>query len=158
LITQLVGRAGRSGIGGKAVLQTYNPDNEILRLAAKQDYEKFSQSALEFRRMLRFPPYCDVVLLTLTSVDERELFSAAKVLTDKINENRAGEFSSLPMELYGPFEAPVYKVENKYRMRMVVKCVLNRAQRSFFSKIMNEFSSANAKGLSLSVDFNPSNL
>jgi len=158
MLTQVIGRAGRAKKAGEAIIQTNNPDNDCIRLACEQDYEKFSQSALEFRRMLRFPPYCDVVLLTLTSVDERELFSAAKVLTDKINENRAGEFSSLPMELYGPFEAPVYKVENKYRMRMVVKCVLNRAQRSFFSKIMNEFSSANAKGLSLSVDFNPSNL
>ncbi len=158
MLTQVIGRAGRSKRAGEAIIQTNNPDNDCIKLACEQDYEKFFSQALELRRMLRFPPYCDMVLMTLTSPDEQELFKASKLLSDKIKEYREGEYSSLPIETYGPFEAPVYKIENKYRMRMVIKCVLNKQSRSFFSKLMNHFSGAGVKGLSLSVDFNPSNL
>ncbi len=158
MLTQVIGRAGRAKKAGEAIIQTNNPDNDCIKLACEQSYEKFFAHALELRRLLRFPPYCDIVLMTLTSGDEKELFRASKLLTEKMRECREGEFASVPIELYGPFEAPVYKVENRYRMRMVAKCVLNRASRKLFSKIMNEFSGAGVKGLSLSVDFNPTNL
>lgn len=158
MLTQVIGRAGRAKKAGEAVIQTNNPDNDCIRLSCEQNYEKFFAGALELRRLLRFPPYCDIALLTLTSTDEKELFSASKVLYEKLKKMTEGEFSSLPLELYGPFEAPVYKVENRYRMRMVVKCVLNKESRRLFSKLMNEFSGSGAKGISLSVDLNPTNL
>ena len=96
--------------------------------------------------------------MTLTAIDEKELFKASRLLSQKINECRDGAYGDVPMELYGPFEAPVYKVENKYRMRMVAKCVLNRRARGLFASVQTTFSSANLKGLSLSIDFNPTNL
>jgi len=158
MLTQVIGRAGRAKKAGEAVIQTNNPDNDCIKLSCEQNYEKFFSGALELRKLLRFPPYCDIALLTLTSVDEKELFSASRVLYEKLKKMTEGEFSSLPLELYGPFEAPVYKVENRYRMRMVIKCVLNKESRRLFSKLMNEFSGSGAKGISLSVDLNPTNL
>jgi primosomal protein N' (replication factor Y) len=68
------------------------------------------------------------------------------------------EYKELPMIVFGPFEAPVYKVENKYRMRMILKCRLNKRSRAMLSEIMIKFSKANVKGLLLSVDLNPSNI
>ena len=62
------------------------------------------------------------------------------------------------MIVFGPFEAPVYKVENKYRMRMILKCRLNKRSREMLSEIMIKFSKAGVRGLSLSVDLNPSTL
>ncbi len=158
MLTQVIGRAGRAKKAGEAVIQTNNPDNDCIKLACEQNYEKFFAGAIELRRLLRFPPYCDIALLTLTSADEKELFAASRVLYDKLKKMTEGEFASLPLELYGPFEAPVYKVENRYRMRMVVKCVLNKESRRLFSKLMNEFSGSGAKGINLSVDLNPTNL
>lgn len=158
MITQVIGRAGRSKKAGEAVIQTNNPENECIKLACAQDYEGFFGSAVALRRALRFPPFCDIALMTLASVDEKELFRASKILSERIKEFREGDFRDIPMEVYGPFEAPVYKVENRYRMRMVVKCVLNKTSRRLFSAILSEFSGSGAKGLSLSIDFNPSNL
>ena len=86
------------------------------------------------------------------------LQTVRKALSEKLKSACSGAYSGLPIELYGPFEAPVYKVENKYRMRMVAKCVLNKQSRALFSSVLAEFSQAGVKGLSLSVDFNPSNL
>jgi primosomal protein N' (replication factor Y) len=158
MLTQVIGRAGRSKKAGEAIIQTVNPDNDCIKLACKQDYESFYNGAITLRKMLKFPPFCDIALFTLSASDEKELMVASKLLSDTVKAECQGAYSGIPIELFGPFEAPVYKVENKYRMRMVVKCVLNRESRALFSSVISKFSQGAAKGLTLSVDLNPSNL
>lgn len=158
MLTQVIGRAGRAAKAGTAVIQTNNPDNECIRLACAQDYPTFYQSEIKLRKLLVFPPFCDIVLMTLTSSDEKELAKASVKLSDTVCECMKGEFSDLPLVVYGPFEAPVYKVEGKYRMRMVIKCKNNKRLRSMLSGILTKFSGAGVGGLSLSIDINPTNL
>lgn len=158
MLTQVIGRAGRSEKNGVAIIQTNNPDNECIRLACAQDYESFYTQEIKLRRMLVFPPYCDIALLTLVSSLEKELLRASALLSQKLSELVKGDFADVPLVVFGPFEAPVYKVENRYRMRMVIKCVLNRRSRALFDLLLADFSRSGVKGLTLSVDFNPSNL
>ena len=158
MITQVVGRAGRAEKTGEAIIQTNNPEHECIKLACSQDYETFYQSEIKLRKLLVFPPFCDIAMLTLTSADERELLAASATLSKMIRKLSEEEYSDVPMLFFGPFEAPVYKVENKYRMRMIAKCKLNRRSRLFFSDILKKFSREGAKKISLSIDFNPSNL
>ncbi len=158
MLTQVIGRAGRGDKPGVAIIQTVNPDNECIRLACAQDYDTFYQKEIRLRKLLSFPPFCDIATLTLTSPDEQELIKASGILAAKLNEKLRGEYRELPTVVFGPFEAPVYKVENRYRMRMVIKCRLNRKCRKMFSELLSEFSRSGAKGLTLSADFNPSNL
>ena len=108
------------------------------------------------RKALVFPPFCDIALLTLTSPDENELCKASSILSERWKTRLSEEYSDVPVVSFGPFEAPVYKVENKYRMRMVVKCRLNRRSRALFSELLSEFSKSSIRGLTLSIDFNPS--
>ena len=158
MLTQVIGRAGRSEKRGEAVIQTNNPDHECIRLACAQDFEKFYNNEIRLRKALVFPPFCDIALLTLSSADEPELLRASAKLSSSLDEKLSDTYTDVPVVKYGPFEAPVYKVEGKYRMRMVIKCRLNKRCRAMFSEILSEFSRAGAKGLSLSVDFNPSTL
>ncbi|MBQ9112854.1 MAG: primosomal protein N' [Clostridia bacterium] len=158
MLTQVIGRAGRGSKPGIAVIQTNNPDNECIKFACAQDYKAFYESEIRLRKLLVFPPFCDIALLTLTSPDEKELVKASAMLSDKITGYMKGEYSDLPLMVYGPFEAPVYKVENKYRMRMVIKCRANKRCRAMLSEILKFFSGSGAHGLSLSVDINPTNL
>ena len=158
MLTQVIGRAGRGEKEGVAIIQTSNPDHECIRLACAQDYDSFYKNEIRLRRQLRFPPFCDIALMTLTSSSEKELLKASTILSKKFSELVKNEYSDIPLIAYGPFEASVYKVENKYRMRMVVKCRLNKRSRSLFSALLKEFSGSGAKGLTLSIDFNPSNL
>ncbi len=158
MLTQVIGRAGRANKAGEAIIQTSNPDNECIRLASAQDYESFYNNEIRLRRELQFPPFCDIALLNLTSPSEKELFKASKILSEKVATLIKDEFSDIPIITFGPFEAPVYKVENKYRMRMVIKCRLNKRSRAMFDLILKDFSKSGAKHLILSVDFNPSNL
>ena len=158
MLTQVIGRAGRAEKEGEAIIQTNNPDNDCIRLACEQNFEKFYQNEIRLRKQLKFPPFCDIALLSLSSTDEKELFKASKILSEKFSELVLKEYSDIPLLTFGPFEAPVYKVDNKYRMRMVIKCKLNKRSRAMFSELLKDFSRSGAKGLTLSIDFNPSTL
>jgi len=153
LLTQVIGRAGRAKDEGIAVIQTYSPTNEIIKLATAQDYDSFYKGEIAIRRELTYPPFCDMVALTLTSEDEAELFRASSHLSDVIVGKVSGEYSKLPFTVYGPFEADIYKVNEKYRMRMVVKCRLSHETRRLFHEVLCEFSTVRA--VTLSIDLNP---
>lgn len=158
MLTQVIGRAGRASKSGVAVIQTNNPDNECIRLACAQDYGAFYESEIKLRKLLVFPPFCDIALLTLTCHDEKELLKAATMLSEKLSEYMRGEYADIPLMVYGPFEAPVYKVDGKYRMRTVIKCRINKRSREMLSALTIHFSSSQRRTLSLSVDINPTNL
>ena len=83
--------------------------------------------------------------------------AAAEALAKQVKE-LSKEYSDVPTVTFGPFEAAVYKVDGRYRMRMIVKCVLNRRSREMFSKILAKNSAAGAKKPALAIDFNPTNL
>jgi len=152
LLTQVIGRAGRAGDEGIAVIQTYAPKNEVIRLACLQDFEKFYEGEIALRRELSYPPFCDIVELTLTSADEGELSREAARLSETLLEKLRGEYGKQPFIVFGPFEAQVYKINEKYRMRMVVKCRLNKLSRSLFHELLCEFSLS--RKVTLSIDFN----
>ena len=153
LLTQVIGRAGRAAVGGIAVIQTYAPKNETIRLACEQDYDKFYEGEIAIRRELAYPPFCDMVTLTLTSEEEHALFEEAKRLSDTVLKELSGDLGKLPFVVYGPFEAQVYKMNEKYRMRMVIKCRLNSVTRQLFHRLLCEFSLS--RKATLAVDLNP---
>ncbi len=160
LITQVIGRAGRGNKKGIAVIQTYNPEHEILQYAAKQDYRAFYQSAIVLRRSMVFPPFCDIVLVTFSSEEEVEVMNTATAFAQRLGESiaAAGPFSDVKLAVFGPFEAQIYKLNEKFRMRMVIKCRMNKRSRGLFYQLMMEFSERCGSRVQLSIDVNPSNL
>ena len=153
LLTQVIGRAGRSK-KGVAVIQTYAPKNEIIRLACLQDYEKFYDGEIDIRRELLYPPFCDIATVTVTGENEREVMVEAKRLSDSLIERLKADGGKNPFIVFGPFEASVYKVNEKYRMRTVLKCRLNRETRAMMSSLLSDFTK-NARDIAVSVDLNP---
>ena len=163
LITQVTGRAGRSDKKGCAVIQTYNPEHEILRYASMQNYVDFYNNEILLRRSYVFPPFCDVLLINLSSASENELLkgcvflnSTIKDMADKI-ENME-EKSSLALNVFGPFEASVYKVNDKYRMQFVVKCKNNSVTRMFFAKIYALCERQFGGKIQITLDMNSNNI
>ena len=153
LLTQVIGRAGRASDEGVAVIQTFQPTNETIRLACRQDYDRFYEGEIALRRELSYPPFCDMVQLTLTADDEATLSRASISLSDTVKRKLDGEYGRLPFIVYGPFEAQVYKLNEKYRMRMMVKCKLNQDSRRMFSELLSEF--AKERDVTLAIDLNP---
>jgi len=159
LITQVVGRAGRAQLGGTAIVQTFKPDNESLLLACRGDYEEFYESEIKLRESYLWPPFCDIVTLTLTAKDEDALTRASEKLSRSFGDYINGEYKDVKVIAFGPFEAPIYKISDKYRLRMVVKCRLSSRARALFSRLLCDFGEGGGKlGVSLSADFNPSGI
>ena len=155
MLTQVIGRAGRAKDKGIAIIQTNSPNDQTILLASQQDYDAFYQNEIQIRRAYEFPPFCDIAVLTLSSVNELLLTKGAEHMVKRLEE----EMRTLgaPVKAYGPFEAPIYKSNGKYRKRIIIKCRLNNKLREVFSKIYIEFTKSNDKN-HLSIDFNPSNI
>ena len=158
MLTQVIGRAGRSEKRGVAVIQTNNPDNDTIKLACAQDYEAFYESEIRLRKLLVFPPYCDIALINISCGDEKQAVIAAAKLRREIDRYHNLEFKDVQLMIFGPFESPVYKAEGKYRMRIVIKCRLNKRTREFFSTLLCEFGRNNKSRAVMSVNFNPTSL
>lgn len=158
MLTQVIGRAGRSDKCGMAIIQTNNPDNDVIKLSCSQDYEKFYDNEIRLRKLLVFPPYCDIALLTVTSSDEKKTFMNSKRLREEIDVMLKGAFKDVSMIVFGPFEAPIYKLDEKYRMRMVLKCRLNRRSREMLDELLVKFGKEGSSLPTLTVDLNPSGL
>ena len=158
MLAQVIGRAGRSEKSGRALIQTMNPDHDVIRLACEQDYKTFFENEIQTRKLLSYPPFCDIVLLTLSGIVENAVMKDSKLLSDMIKDNINGKYRDVPIVCYGPFEAPVYKLDGKYRMRIIIKTRLNKTSREMFSEIYKSFGKRKKNEPMLSVDFNPSSL
>ena len=158
MLTQVIGRAGRSEKNGVAIIQTNNPDNDTIKLACAQNYEGFYNSEIRLRKLLTFPPYCDIALVSIVSPDERQVLALSAKLSEQIEKFVEEAYADVPIEVFGPFEAPVYKVEEKFRMRMVIKCRLNRRCLQMFDELLKIFGKDGKDKTTVGVDFNPTGL
>ena len=137
-------------------MQTTNPGSDVIKAAAVQDFPAFYEREIALRRVSQFPPFCDIVMISVSSADETVLARASVALSETVKKKLSGEFSDVIATVYGPHEAPVYKVQNEFRMRLVVKCRLTARSRAFFASIADEF--ADNRRVTLSMDFNPSGM
>ncbi len=157
LITQVLGRAGRGNKPGRAVIQTYVPDNQTLLLSAKQDYESFYNDEIKLRKAAVYPPFCDMVSFVFSGSEEDKVKNLAENFGTRLDFLAKTEFSSVRLIVFGPFEAVVYRINGKYRLRFIIKCRTDKLTRELLKKLYAEFS-ATDDGVTVSVDINPSSL
>lgn len=158
LLTQVTGRAGRADKKGLSLIQTYTPENATLLYAKSQDYISFYQNEIKLRKNYLFPPFCDIVLLELSSGDENELLKSCVRLNSRFIEMLKSDYPDIKLQLYGPFEAPRYKLKEKYYMRLIIKCRMDKRCRRIFSDIYTEFEKNSNRKVMLSIDVNPNSL
>ena len=139
LMTQVVGRAGRSEKKGRAVIQTMNPYNETIELCMTQDYTAFYDSEIALRKALIFPPFCSVGAFYITSEKESELEKASEFINSFMTQALCQDYKDVKIIAYGPFEAVPYKLKNTYRMKLVVKFKNNKRTRLLFKNVLQEF-------------------
>ena len=120
LLTQAAGRAGRGDKPGRVVLQTYDPENEIITLAAKQDYETFAGHELAMRKELLYPPYGEILKVTVVDKEEKKAWELADEMAQFLR-GRYGAEHWERTEIMGPFPSGVAKVRDLYRINIVVK-------------------------------------
>jgi len=139
LLTQVIGRAGRGRHEGLALVQTMNPQNEIIRLAARQDYPAFFANEIRMRRAMVYPPYCDLCLLGVVGENEQLVKTGAKYLLELLRKRTKKEFAGEKLIVLGPMPARISRVNQKYRWRLLIKCNNNARFRALAAKILIEF-------------------
>jgi primosomal protein N' (replication factor Y) len=125
LLTQVSGRSGRGEKAGEVVVQTYQPDHYSVQAAAAQDYDAFYRREIEIRRELSYPPFSQLVNLTVTSPDAAEAARRAEALAGELRERAGGKL--LPngeggaASVLGPAPAPIARLRGRYRWHVLVK-------------------------------------
>lgn len=158
LLTQVIGRSGRAETAGKAYIQTMLPDNEIIALAAKQDFEHFYKTESVIRKSLLYPPYCEMCVLTFVSDSLNRSMSGAGDFRQMLVEAVGERYQDVTLELMEPVRPRLGKINNKYRTEITVKCRNNKRFRELIAETLTAFmKSSREANVSVSVDINPLN-
>ena len=154
LITQVVGRSGRGEKPGRAVIQTFTPNNETIQQASGQDYEDFFRSEIELRHLQNIPPFCDLLSVTASGTDESSVISACRSIRTRLEQTTAHRED---VAILGPAPLPVVKVNNRFRYRVNICCRADKEIRDLIAGIVIESSTdKNYKGVSVFADNDPS--
>lgn len=140
LLTQVVGRSGRGTAKGRAIIQTYTPENPIISLAARQDYDAFYEAEIGVRKAMLYPPFASICMIGFVGENARLTQNAAFTFTKRMTELASKEYSDLPLRVLGPSQAAVFKVSNKYRYKLILKCRNNTRFREMLGRMLTEFS------------------
>ena len=140
LLTQVVGRAGRGKYPGRAIIQTFSPENPVLHFAMNQDYFGFYEQEIAFRQALLYPPFADLLIVGFVGVQERSVKAGAEAFLQMLSELAGREYAELPLRVLRPSPAAVARVGGKYRYKLIVKCRNNRRFREMTSRLLTSFS------------------
>ena len=154
LITQVVGRSGRFEKPGRAVIQTFTPENETIRQAARQDYESFYRAEIEPRRLQALPPFTELLCITMSGREESLVLGCAAKARDELLDATRSESG---VRVLGPAPLSVLRVNNNYRYRVTLCAPPGRGLRRFVADIVARYSSDKQfRGVSVYADTNPS--
>lgn len=159
LLTQVVGRAGRGKAKGKAIIQTLTPENEIIRQASNQDYDTFFENEITMRKMMTYPPFCDLCVIGFSGEDENKVRMVSRLFFSKFRELASTEYKKQKVIVLGPLQPRLAKISNKFRYRMIIKCKNSPEFRELISRLLIEFGKdAKFGDINVFADINPESI
>ena len=156
MLTQVVGRAGRGDAPGRAIIQTLAPDHEVIRLAAKQDYDGFYNLEIGLRRLQWVPPFGDLITVTFMGQEETAVLRGAAKFRDSLIEClRQPAYGAEHCTVLGPAPCPVPKINYNFRYRLTLRCSQSKALRLLLAHLLREFAKDKLnRGVSAFADVN----
>ncbi len=152
LLTQVAGRSGRADEKGKVVLQTFDPENEVLRFATSYDYEGFYENEISLRSAMAFPPFSKIVRVLISGEDDKKALEALREVyyaLKEIYERNAEKFL-----FFDKMRAPIKRIQNKYRYQVLMRL----SDPSILAEIYAACADVQGRGILVSVEENPANL
>ncbi|MGF7057287.1 primosomal protein N' [Brassicibacter mesophilus] len=159
LLTQVGGRAGRGEAEGKVILQTYEPDHYSIMTAKSHDYESFYNKEIVLRKAFEYPPFTNIINIIVYNKDEKKAYDSSKIISHELKKQIAIAFGESKInKVIGPNEAPIYKIKDRYRRQILIKCDGNEF--SLIKDIVYRVCILNKKKLQsketkISIDINP---
>jgi primosomal protein N' (replication factor Y) len=157
LLTQVVGRAGRGSKSGRALIQTYTPDNEVIRCAARQDYDSFYEEEIELRRTRGYPPFANLFVFTASGREEDGVLRTCLRLRQELTRTLdSPDYRSISYQLLGPAPATVVKVNERYRYRLILCAKNQKKLRDLIAHLLRQAQRDKVnRGTSVFVDVDP---
>jgi primosomal protein N' (replication factor Y) len=137
LLTQVAGRAGRGDLGGEVIIQTYYPDEQAIKLAARHDFAAFYQNEMEQRKELSYPPFGHLILVLFSGKDQKRVISQSEKFRSLLR-GRLREKNLRETEILGPAPAPLSRIKNQYRWQLILKTKTIRRVLDLIAKILEE--------------------
>lgn len=156
ILTQVAGRAGREKEKGNVFIQTYNPDNLAIEFSREQNYKKFYDTEIKIRKALKYPPFCDIILIGFSSEKEINVINSAKYMYMCLKDKIINE--KLQIILYKPVPAPIDRIKNKFRWRLIVKCKFDDKINNALFDCLNKLEMQNIRDVKTIIDVNPTNM
>ena len=138
LITQVVGRSGRARDPGFAIIQTTDPDNPVLNLAAAQDYDAFFEQEIAYRKLGLYPPFCVLCVIGFAGAKEIEVARAAARFAALLGQQAAKQ-PDLPLRVLGPTPGSIEKINDTYRYKLTIKCRNDRRFRDLVRSTLERY-------------------
>ena len=135
LVTQVVGRSGRAKDPGFAIIQTTEPDNPVLNLAAAQDYDAFFEQEIAYRKLGLYPPFCGLCVVGFAGPKESEVARASARFAALLGRQAAKQ-PDLPLRVLGPTPGSIEKINDFYRYKLTVKCRNDRRFRDLIRETL----------------------
>ena len=156
ILTQVSGRAGRENLPGKVIIQSYNPENYSIQTAQRQSYEDFYDIEIELRKQLKYPPFCDIIVIGFSSGKEEDIKKQTSEFYKELLENTKNQLNNLKISLPAP--SPIDKIQNRYRWRIIIKGNMTEELNNILNNILKKWYDKNIKDTKITIDVNPNNM
>ena len=154
ILTQVAGRAGRENLDGNVIIQTYNPENFSIQCAKEQNYEKFYNTEIALRKQLKYPPFCDIILIGFNSLVEKEIIDVSGKVYNYLKNNLDGQ----AFVVLKPMPSPIDKIQNRFRWRIIIKGNMTEIANEVINNCLKKVYDANYKNTRVTVDVNPNSM
>ena len=151
-LVQVAGRSGREQ-HGDVIIQTYNPDHYAVIDSKKQDYDLFYKEEIALRKMLNYPPFCDIIMIHFVGTELNDINKISNFVYKKILQSQKSNFI-----IYKPVPSPIDKVKNKYRWRIIIKCKLSSKMLDIVNYAITDENIVKSKNTRIIVDINPNTM
>jgi primosomal protein N' (replication factor Y) len=145
---------------GRAVIQTYQPEDSTIQMAKTHDYEAFYNNEIKIRKQLSYPPFSQIISILVSGMDENAVKRRIGRIAVELKEKIKGSHCSAAWgELLGPMPAPISRIKNKHRWRILLKCEDSENIGGILANMLSEhYNDRNNIGVSLIIDINPVNM
>ena len=149
-----LGRAGRENKPGKVIIQSYTPENFSIECSKKQDYNKFYDTEIAIRKQLKYPPFCDIIVIGFNGTNEKEIQNVSNYMYQLLGQTLDTE----EFKIFKPMPCPIDKIQNKYRWRIIIKGKIDEKSNTVLNKALHNIYSKNIKNTMVYIDINPNNM
>ena len=154
ILTQVAGRAGRENLPGRVIIQSYNPENFSIQNAQKQNYEEFYETEVALRKQLKYPPFCDIIIIGFNSTNENEI----KKVSELAYEIATKKLDNQKFKVFKPMPSPIDKIQNKYRWRIIIKGNMDEKANENLNELLKTIYNEDFKNTKVTIDVNPNSM